>query len=161
MTRRSFARRGFLTGDFSIDRDETGLLELLDGDLGTDGPVTFVAANQREVEERARRVSTPFVPWTRGILLYLSLRCQAWSSQGRTAATRPATKLRDPRRSEGRRGRELGLAARIDRSPIPARRHVAVAGGRAPRPLGPNDREQRMVHRSSGLELFVKALERR
>ncbi len=98
MTRRSFARRGFLTGDFSIDRDETGLLELLDGDLGTDGPVTFVAANQREVEERARRVSTPFVPWTRGILLYLSLRCQAWSSQGRTAATRPATKRRPSRK---------------------------------------------------------------
>jgi len=34
--------------------DEAGLLELLDGDLGTDGPVTVVvAADQSEVEERA------------------------------------------------------------------------------------------------------------
>jgi predicted nucleic acid-binding protein len=33
--------------------DEAGLLELLDGDLGTDGPVTVVAADQKEVEERA------------------------------------------------------------------------------------------------------------
>ena len=33
--------------------DEAGLLELLDGDLGTDGPVTVVAAGQKEVEERA------------------------------------------------------------------------------------------------------------
>ena len=33
--------------------DEAGLLELLDGDLGTDGPVTVVAADQDEVEERA------------------------------------------------------------------------------------------------------------
>ncbi|MHB8247099.1 MAG: PIN domain-containing protein, partial [Acidimicrobiales bacterium] len=33
--------------------DEAGLLELLDGDLGTDGPVTVVAADQEEVEERA------------------------------------------------------------------------------------------------------------
>ena len=28
--------------------DEAGLLELLDGDLGTDGPVTVVAADQNE-----------------------------------------------------------------------------------------------------------------
>jgi predicted nucleic acid-binding protein len=33
--------------------DEAGLLELLDGDLGADGPVTVVVANQKEVEERA------------------------------------------------------------------------------------------------------------
>jgi predicted nucleic acid-binding protein len=33
--------------------DEAGLLELLDGDLGTDGPVTVVAADQKEVEKRA------------------------------------------------------------------------------------------------------------
>ncbi len=33
--------------------DEAGLLELLDGDLGTDGPVTVVSADQTEVEERA------------------------------------------------------------------------------------------------------------
>jgi uncharacterized protein len=33
--------------------DEAGLLELLDADLGTDGPVTVVAAHQKEVEERA------------------------------------------------------------------------------------------------------------
>jgi len=33
--------------------DEAGLLELLDGDLGADGPVTVVAADQNEVEERA------------------------------------------------------------------------------------------------------------
>ena len=33
--------------------DEAGLLELLDGDLGTDGPITVVAADQNEVEERA------------------------------------------------------------------------------------------------------------
>ena len=33
--------------------DEAGLLELLDGDLGTDGPVTVVTADQKEVEERA------------------------------------------------------------------------------------------------------------
>ncbi len=33
--------------------DETGLLELLDGDLGPDGPVTVVSADQTEVEERA------------------------------------------------------------------------------------------------------------
>ena len=33
--------------------DEAGLLELLDGDLGTDGPVTVVAADHSEVEERA------------------------------------------------------------------------------------------------------------
>ncbi len=33
--------------------DEAGLLDLLDGDLGTDGPVTVVAADQSEVEERA------------------------------------------------------------------------------------------------------------
>lgn len=33
--------------------DEAGLLELLDGDLGTDGPVTVVAADQKEVEVRA------------------------------------------------------------------------------------------------------------
>jgi predicted nucleic acid-binding protein len=33
--------------------DEAGLLDLLDGDLGTDGPVTVVAADQKEVEERA------------------------------------------------------------------------------------------------------------
>lgn len=36
--------------------DETGLLELLDGDLGTDGPVTVVVADQKEVEERALRL---------------------------------------------------------------------------------------------------------
>jgi len=33
--------------------DEAGLLELLDGDLGTDGPVTVVAADQNDVEKRA------------------------------------------------------------------------------------------------------------
>jgi predicted nucleic acid-binding protein len=33
--------------------DEAGLLQLLDGDLGTDGPVTVVAADQRDVEDRA------------------------------------------------------------------------------------------------------------
>ncbi len=33
--------------------DATGLLELLDGDLGTGGPVTVVAADQNDVEERA------------------------------------------------------------------------------------------------------------
>lgn len=33
--------------------DEAGLLELVDGDLGADGPVTVVAADQNEVEERA------------------------------------------------------------------------------------------------------------
>ena len=33
--------------------DEAGLLALLDGDLGTDGPVTVVTADQKEVEERA------------------------------------------------------------------------------------------------------------
>ncbi|MHB8290038.1 MAG: type II toxin-antitoxin system VapC family toxin [Acidimicrobiales bacterium] len=33
--------------------DEAGLLELLDGDLGTDSPVTVVAADQNEVEEHA------------------------------------------------------------------------------------------------------------
>lgn len=33
--------------------DEAGLLELLDGDLGPDGPVTVVAADQQEVEDRA------------------------------------------------------------------------------------------------------------
>lgn len=33
--------------------DEAGLLELLDGDLGTAGPVTVVAADQEDVEERA------------------------------------------------------------------------------------------------------------
>ncbi|HVX20127.1 MAG TPA: nitroreductase/quinone reductase family protein [Acidimicrobiales bacterium] len=33
--------------------DGAGLLELLDGDLGTAGPVTVVAADQKEVEERA------------------------------------------------------------------------------------------------------------
>lgn len=36
--------------------DETGLLELLDGDLGADGPVTVVAADQEKVEERALRL---------------------------------------------------------------------------------------------------------
>ena len=36
--------------------DETGLLELLDGDLGTDGPVTVIAADRREVEDRALRL---------------------------------------------------------------------------------------------------------
>ncbi|HEY1831892.1 MAG TPA: type II toxin-antitoxin system VapC family toxin [Acidimicrobiales bacterium] len=33
--------------------DEAGLLDVLDGDLGTDGAVTVVAADQKEVEERA------------------------------------------------------------------------------------------------------------
>lgn len=33
--------------------DEAGLLELLDADLGRDGPVTVVAADQKEAEERA------------------------------------------------------------------------------------------------------------
>ena len=33
--------------------DEAGLLELLDSDLGADGPVTVVAAEQQEVEDRA------------------------------------------------------------------------------------------------------------
>lgn len=36
--------------------DEAGLLALLDGDLGSDGPVTVVAADQRDVEERALRL---------------------------------------------------------------------------------------------------------
>lgn len=36
--------------------DEAGLLELLDGDLGTDGPVTVIAADQKEVEDRALRL---------------------------------------------------------------------------------------------------------
>jgi uncharacterized protein len=36
--------------------DEAGLLDLLDGDLGPDGPVTMVAADQVEVEERALRL---------------------------------------------------------------------------------------------------------
>ncbi len=33
--------------------DEAGLLELLDEDLRADGPVTVVAADQKEVEQRA------------------------------------------------------------------------------------------------------------
>ena len=33
--------------------DEAGLLELLDGDLGTDGPVTVVTADRKEIEEHA------------------------------------------------------------------------------------------------------------
>lgn len=33
--------------------DEAGLLEMLDGDLGTDGPVSVVAADEKEVEKRA------------------------------------------------------------------------------------------------------------
>ncbi len=33
--------------------DQAGLLDLLDGDLGTDGPVTVVAPDQGRVEERA------------------------------------------------------------------------------------------------------------
>ena len=33
--------------------DEAGLLDLLDGDVGTDGSVTVVTADQKEVEERA------------------------------------------------------------------------------------------------------------
>ncbi len=33
--------------------DEAGLLELLDGDLGPDGPVTVVAADQERVEDQA------------------------------------------------------------------------------------------------------------
>jgi predicted nucleic acid-binding protein len=36
--------------------DEKGLLELLDGDLGADGPVTVVAADQAQAEERALRL---------------------------------------------------------------------------------------------------------
>lgn len=36
--------------------DETGLLDLLDGDLGPDGPVTVIAADQEEVEDRALRL---------------------------------------------------------------------------------------------------------
>lgn len=36
--------------------DESGLLELLDGDLGRDGPVTVIAADQKEVEDRALRL---------------------------------------------------------------------------------------------------------
>ncbi|MGH9171969.1 MAG: type II toxin-antitoxin system VapC family toxin [Acidimicrobiales bacterium] len=36
--------------------DEAGLLELLDGDLGIDGPVTVVAADQKDVEQRALRL---------------------------------------------------------------------------------------------------------
>lgn len=35
---------------------ESGLLELLDGDLGRDGPVTVIAADQKEVEDRALRL---------------------------------------------------------------------------------------------------------
>lgn len=33
--------------------DEAGLLELLDGDLGIDGPVTVIAADRKGVEDRA------------------------------------------------------------------------------------------------------------
>jgi predicted nucleic acid-binding protein len=33
--------------------DEAGLLQLLDSDLGADGPVAVIAADQRQVEERA------------------------------------------------------------------------------------------------------------
>jgi predicted nucleic acid-binding protein len=33
--------------------DAAGLLDLLDGDLGTDGPVTVVTADQEDIEERA------------------------------------------------------------------------------------------------------------
>jgi predicted nucleic acid-binding protein len=33
--------------------DQAGLLDLLDGDLGTDGPITVVAPDQRRVEDRA------------------------------------------------------------------------------------------------------------
>ncbi len=33
--------------------DAAGLLALLDGDLGTDGPVTVVTADQEDIEERA------------------------------------------------------------------------------------------------------------
>lgn len=36
--------------------DEAGLLELLDGDLGPDGPVTVVAADQEHVEDHALRL---------------------------------------------------------------------------------------------------------
>lgn len=36
--------------------DESGLLGLLDGDLGRDGPVTVIAADQKEVEDRALRL---------------------------------------------------------------------------------------------------------
>ncbi len=36
--------------------DQTGLLDLLDGDLGVDGPVTVVAADQQDVEDRALRL---------------------------------------------------------------------------------------------------------
>jgi uncharacterized protein len=36
--------------------DEAGLLDLLDEDLRTDGPVTVVAADQAEVEQRALRL---------------------------------------------------------------------------------------------------------
>lgn len=36
--------------------DEAGLLGLLDGDLGSDGPVTVVVADQQEVEDRALRL---------------------------------------------------------------------------------------------------------
>jgi uncharacterized protein len=36
--------------------DEAGLLHLLDGDLGRDGPVTVVAADQQEVEDLALRL---------------------------------------------------------------------------------------------------------
>ncbi len=33
--------------------DQAGLLALLDGDLGTDGPVAVVEADQKKIEERA------------------------------------------------------------------------------------------------------------
>ena len=36
--------------------DEKGLLALVDTDLGVDGPVTVVAADQEQVEERALRL---------------------------------------------------------------------------------------------------------
>lgn len=36
--------------------DETGLLDILDGDLGPDGPVTVIAADQEEVQDRALRL---------------------------------------------------------------------------------------------------------
>lgn len=36
--------------------EEAGLLDLLDGDLGVDGPVTVVTADQQEVQDRALRL---------------------------------------------------------------------------------------------------------
>ena len=43
--------------------DEPGLLELLDGDLGPDGPVTVVAADRKLIEERALHLVREHALW--------------------------------------------------------------------------------------------------